>query len=108
MPFSKSHCGKDKHCFSTTFPQDQRVDPSFMSLRVLRLAWKWSGRWESNPHGRSFRVFETSGLAQMLMPSVIMLPPYVNALLRQVHLLEQCLEARIAVQAIEQQVDFDL
>jgi hypothetical protein len=37
-----------------------------------------------------------------------MLPPYVNALLRQIHLLEQCLEARIAVQAIEQQVDFDL
>ena len=36
------------------------------------------------------------------------LPPYVNALLRQVHLLEYCLEARIAVQAIEQQVDFDL
>ncbi|MGB9332441.1 MAG: hypothetical protein WCB10_16885, partial [Steroidobacteraceae bacterium] len=31
------------------------------------------------------------------------LPPYVSALFRQVHLLEQCLEARLAVQAIEQQ-----
>jgi hypothetical protein len=31
------------------FPQDQRVDPNLVSLRILRLAWKWSGRWESNP-----------------------------------------------------------
>ena len=31
----------------------------------------WGGRWESNPHGRRFRVFKTSGLVQMLMPSVI-------------------------------------
>jgi hypothetical protein len=37
----------------------------------MRANEKWCGRWESNPHGRSFRVFETSGLAQMLMPSVI-------------------------------------
>ena len=36
------------------------------------------------------------------------LPPYVNALLRQVHLLKYCLEAWIAVEAIEQQVDFNL
>jgi hypothetical protein len=32
---------------------------------------KWSGRWESNPHGQRLRVFKTSGLVQMLMPSVI-------------------------------------
>jgi hypothetical protein len=55
----------------TAFPQGQRVDPNLVSLRVLRLAGKWSGRWESNPHGRRFRVFKTSGLVRMLMPSVI-------------------------------------
>ncbi len=27
------------------FPQDQRVDPNLVSLLVLRLAGKWSGRW---------------------------------------------------------------
>jgi hypothetical protein len=32
---------------------------------------EWSGRWESNPRGRRFRAFKTSGLARMLMPSVI-------------------------------------
>jgi hypothetical protein len=31
----------------------------------------WSGRWESNPHGRRFRVFKTSGLVRILMLSVI-------------------------------------
>lgn len=36
------------------------------------------------------------------------IPPCVDALVRQVHLLQKCFEARIAVQAIEQQVDFDL
>jgi hypothetical protein len=35
--------------FPNAFPQDQRVDPNPVSLRVLRLAGKWSGRWESNP-----------------------------------------------------------
>src|SRR5471032_1928541 len=33
----------------TAFPQDQRVDTNLVSLRVLRLAGRWSGRWESNP-----------------------------------------------------------
>jgi hypothetical protein len=32
----------------------------------------------------------------------------LKALLWEAHLLEYCLEARIAVQASEQQVDFDL
>jgi len=31
---------------------------------------KWSGRWESNPHGRRFRGSKTSGLVRMLMTSV--------------------------------------
>lgn len=41
------------------FPQDQHVDTNLVSLRVLRLAGKWSGRWESNISiGRyeSFRI----------------------------------------------------
>ena len=32
---------------------------------------KRSGRWESNPHGRRFRVFKTSSFVRMLTPSVI-------------------------------------
>jgi hypothetical protein len=32
---------------------------------------KWSGRWESNPHGRRFRAFKTSALVRLRMPSVI-------------------------------------
>ena len=32
---------------------------------------KWSGRWESNPHGKRFRAFKTSGLVRLRMPSVI-------------------------------------
>jgi hypothetical protein len=32
---------------------------------------KWSGRWESNPHGRRFRGLGTSALARWRMPSVI-------------------------------------
>src|ERR1700694_3539373 len=32
-----------------SLPQDQRVDPNLVSPRILRLAGKWSGRWESNP-----------------------------------------------------------
>jgi hypothetical protein len=36
------------------------------------------------------------------------LPLWLSALLRQVHLLEYRLEARIAVEATEQLVDFDL
>jgi len=35
--------------FPTAFPQDQRVDTNLVSLRVLRLAWKWSGRWNTHP-----------------------------------------------------------
>jgi transcriptional regulator with XRE-family HTH domain len=31
----------------------------------------WSGRWESNPHGRRLRVFKTGDFVRMLMPSVI-------------------------------------
>jgi hypothetical protein len=34
-------------------------------------AGQWSGRWESNPKGRRFKVFKISGLMQMLVPSVI-------------------------------------
>jgi hypothetical protein len=32
---------------------------------------KWSGRWESNPHGRRFRDPKIGALLRMLMPSVI-------------------------------------
>ena len=32
---------------------------------------KWSGRWESNPHGRCVRSQKTSHLVRMLIPSVI-------------------------------------
>jgi hypothetical protein len=53
------------------FPRDQRVDPNLASLRVVRLAGKWSGRWESNPRGRRFRAYKTSGLARWRKPSVI-------------------------------------
>jgi hypothetical protein len=31
----------------------------------------WSGRWESNPHGRRFRARKTCSLARLGMPSVI-------------------------------------
>jgi hypothetical protein len=42
-----------------------------VSLRVLRLAGKWSGRWELNPQERRFKAFKISGLMRWLMPSVI-------------------------------------
>jgi hypothetical protein len=32
---------------------------------------KWSGRWESNPRGRQFRILKTSGFVRWRMPSVI-------------------------------------
>ena len=32
---------------------------------------KWSGRWESNPHGTTLRALKTSDLVRMRMPSVI-------------------------------------
>jgi hypothetical protein len=32
---------------------------------------KWSGRWESNPHGRRFRALRTSGLVRQRILSVI-------------------------------------
>ena len=35
--------------------------PRSLVLRVLRLAGKWSGRWESNPHGQRFRGLKTGG-----------------------------------------------
>ena len=60
-------------------------------------------------HNRPFAFGPRFSLEQILEIRVVGYPPlYVDALLRQVHLLEQCPEARIAVQAIEQQVDFDL
>jgi hypothetical protein len=31
---------------------------------------EWSGRWESNPRGRSLRAFKAGGLARMLTASV--------------------------------------
>jgi hypothetical protein len=32
---------------------------------------KWSGRWESNPHGHCFRAFKIRGLVQLRIPRVI-------------------------------------
>jgi hypothetical protein len=32
---------------------------------------KWSGRWESNPHGRRFRAEKTRGLGLLRMSGVI-------------------------------------
>jgi hypothetical protein len=32
---------------------------------------KWSGRWESNPHGQRFRALKTSGSMRGRLPSVI-------------------------------------
>jgi hypothetical protein len=57
---------------SRRFTQDQRVDTNLMfPLRVPRLAERWSGRRESNSHGRRFRALKTSGLVRQRILSVI-------------------------------------
>src|ERR1700722_8652499 len=52
----------------TAFPQDQRVAGNLVSLRVLRLAGKWSGRWESNPRGRRCRANASAVVVCQLGP----------------------------------------
>jgi hypothetical protein len=39
-----------------------------VSLRVLRLAGKWSGRWESNPNGRLIKACEMRRLVKPGQP----------------------------------------
>src|ERR1035441_116090 len=46
---SRYEAGPKSTRIPKTFPQGQCVDANVVSLRVLRLAGKWSGRWESNP-----------------------------------------------------------
>jgi hypothetical protein len=51
--------GKSSENRGTAFPQDQRVDTNLVSPRILRLAERWSGRWESNPYAALIKAYKT-------------------------------------------------